>query len=168
MTNSDLKDAWWAYCADRFPDLAEMPDPLPVSPREAAMLLFEAGFMFTARMGAIKATPYSPAFDEEADGALAYLANLDDLDGWDRMSAGAWRVMFERYVYAQVVCGANAVARTPVIAHLPRGLDRQSQSRALLLQFLLGGARTIDPRLLEKHSREGLPGPETLKPIRKQ
>ena len=163
----ELRDAWLLYCEQKFPDAEYLPDPEAFSPKETAMLLYEAGYLFTPRMAAINATPYDTLFDEEADGALIWLARFDNFELWDKMSAGGWRVMYERFSYAIVVAGANAAAGTEVMTRLPQGLDHQSQCRAAMLQFLLGGARTIDPRLLEKHKLEGLPPTASLQPIRK-
>lgn len=163
----ELRDAWLLYCEQKFPDAEYLPDPEAFSPEETAMLLYETGYLFTPRMAAIKATPYDTHFDEEADGALIWLARFDNFELWDKMSAGGWRVMYERFSYAIVVAGANAAAGTEVMTRLPQGLDHQSQCRAAMLQFLLGGARTIDPRLLEKHKHEGLPPTASLQPIRK-
>ena len=163
----DLREAWTLYCEQKFPDPENLPPLDPLSPRETAMLLFENSFLFAARHDRITATPYDKVFDEEADGSLIWLAQFDNFELWDKMSAGGWRVMYERYVYAQVVAMANAAAKEPVMTRIPRGLDPQSQARTVLLQLLLGGARTIDPRLLERHRHQGIPGPDAFQPIRK-
>lgn len=153
----ELSEIWLWYCGERFPGLEEMPAPEPVAPMDALGLFFDLFPMFTARSSAIRSTRYDPAFDEEADGALAHMARFDSFDGWERMSAGAWRVMNERLLYAATVATANEAAANPVIAHLPAGLDRQSRARALMLMFLLGGARTIDRRLLPAKPDGSLP-----------
>ena len=164
----ELRDARLLYCEQKFPNAVAMPAPQSFDPEQTAMLLYESAFLFTARQASIKATPFDPVFDDEADGALIWLARFDNFDLWDQMSAGGWRVMYERFTYAITVAGANAVAGTSVMTRLPVGLDRQSQARAALLQFLLGGARNIDPRLLAKHRDQGLPSAESFRPIRRQ
>ena len=161
----ELKDIWMWYCEQRL-GAAELPPPIPVSPWQAMELFWDMHPMFTARYDAIKAVPYSPAFDEEADGALAQMAITDSFDGWEGLSSGAWRVMSERLQYTEVVILANEVQGSEVIAHLPLGLDRRSRVRALLLMFLLGGGRTIDRRLLPARpdgSLPAFPSTQTLK-----
>ncbi|MBB4953994.1 hypothetical protein H4S14_002056 [Agrobacterium vitis] len=144
----ELSEIWLWYCGERFPNEEELPPPEPISPFGALELLFDLHPMFTARYDAIKLTPYNTAFDGEADGALAHMARFDSFDAWNTMTAGAWRVMNDRLAYAEAVLCVNEAEGNPVIAHLPIGLDRQSQARALMLMYLLGGARTIDRRLL--------------------
>ncbi|NNV23918.1 hypothetical protein EHE22_26580 [Ochrobactrum pseudogrignonense] len=158
-----LSEIWMWYCAERFPSETELPAMEPVSPWDAVELFFDLHPLFTARYDAIKLVPYDTAFDDEVDGALAHMARFDTFDGWDKMSAGAWRVMSERLSYAEAVVLANEAHKEPAIAHLPIGLDRQSRARALLLMFLLGGARSIDRRLLPKQPDGSLPSfPATL------
>lgn len=164
----ELGKIWQWYYEQRLPEDAPLPSLMPVTPWQAIGHFFDAMPLFTGRIGAIRSTAYNTAFDDEADGALASLAINDSFAEWDMLSAGAWRVLYERLVYAMVVAAANEAQGNPVIARHPEGFDRQTRSRALLLEFLLGGARTIDPRLLEKHGREGLPDPAALRPIRKQ
>lgn len=163
----ELSDVWIWYCEERFPNEEDLPKPEPVTPRQALELFFDLHPMFTERNDAIKLVAYNTAFDGEADGALAHLARFDTFDGWNEMSAGAWRVISERLLYAETVAAANEAHGEPVIAHLPVGLDRKSRARALLLMFLLGGARTIDRRLLPERPDGSLPPfPGTL-PLRK-
>lgn len=152
----ELKDIWWWYCEQRFPDI-DMPPPKPISPHDALSLLFDLFPMFTARSDIIDATRYNTSYDAEADAALAYLAQHNSFAAWDQMSAGAWRIINERLIYTAVVFAANEAARNPVIAHHPIGLDRQSSARALMLEFLLGGARIIDRKLLREKPDGSLP-----------
>lgn len=165
----DLRDAVLVYFERFFPMDGPLPPMQDFSPEDTALLLYENAFLFTARHEAINAVPYDAAFDEEADGALIALARFDNFDLWDEMSASGWRVMLERWTYAMVVAGANAVAKNPVMIRLPQGLDHARQARAALIMLLTGGARTIDPRLLARHAREGLPRPTpaATRPIRK-
>lgn len=158
MIGMGLSDAWMAYCEEKLPEGSlEAPLTELVSPWRAIELFFDFMPMFTARHDAMSATRYDTVFDKEADGALAQLAVADTLSGWEELTAGAWRVLAERFTYAAVVCMANEAAGEPVIASLPKGLDRQSQARALLLMFLLGGARTIDRRVLPAKLDGSLP-----------
>lgn len=152
----EMSEIWMWYCGEMFPG-REMPAPEPISPWRVVELFFDFHPMFTARFDAIRATRYSTAFDDEADRALMHMARHDTMDGWERMTAGAWRVMYERLAYCEIVALANEAAKKPFIAHLPVGLDRQSQGRALLLMFLLGHGRTIDRRLLPQSPDGSLP-----------
>ncbi|MFC2254876.1 hypothetical protein ACETRX_35140 [Labrys portucalensis] len=144
----ELREIWIAYCEQQLGDRAASAAPVIISPKKAMALLWNFNALFTPRVAAITATAFSTQFDEEADGALAMLARTDSFASWERMSAGAWRVLYERHLYTLVVMDANAALSEPVISRLPSGLTRQSQARALLLQFLLGGARSIDRQLL--------------------
>lgn len=152
----ELSQAWVWYCLDRL-GTNELPPPEELGPWQVLELLFDFVPLFHARHQAIAATRYDDAFDEEADGALALVAMSDTFSGWDELTAGAWRVLAERWTYAGTVAAANAAMNNPVIGHLPIGLDRQSRARAVLLQFLLGGARTIDRRLLRPMPDGSLP-----------
>lgn len=158
----ELSKAWIAYCE---PKVAPDAEAEPFSPDLVMERLWLFNPLFTARFDAITATDFSTVFDEEADGALMDLAWHDRI-AWDGLSVGAWRVLFDRHEYALIVAMANKTAGVAVIAGLPRGLSEEEQSRALLLQFLLGGARTIDRRLLPK-SRSGrvppIPGTTLLR-----
>lgn len=162
----ELKDVWIAYCEDRLGAAAETAVPLRLSPDDGMRLLFDWGQLFTARMEALGAVSYDIAFDAEADSALCMLARDDSFAAFDAMSAGAWRVMYERWSWAMVVMMTNKMEDTPVIGGLPSGLADNQRTRAFGLQFLLGGARTIDPRLLEKARRTGslrIPGSLSLR-----
>ena len=163
----ELSEIWIAYCEERFPQGAAFPQPEPVSPTMAAELFFDLHPLFRARMDGFTNVPYNTAFDDEADGALAHMARFDTFERWGELSAGAWRVLYERFVYAQAVVLANEAAKEPVIGHLPVGLDRDAQSKALLLKFLLGGARTIDRELLPPTADGSLPTLPAGTPLRK-
>jgi hypothetical protein len=153
----DLSDVWVWYCGERLGDRIKGARPVPYSPATALELLWEFFPMFTARAGAIAATPYDTAFDGDADLALTHLAQTDNFAAWDRLSAGAWRVLQERLVYSGVVVMLQKAEGAEVIGGLPEGLDRQSRARALLLRFLLGEARTIDRRVLPARPDGSLP-----------
>ncbi len=163
-----LSEVWLAYCETRFPNEASLPPPEPLAPWDAIELFFDLHPMFTAQYDIINSVPFDTSFDEEADGALCQLAMVDSFDGWDAMSAGAWRVMSERLLWSQTVLAVNAARETEVIAHLPIGLDRQSKARALMLMYLFGGGRSIDSRMLRERPDGRFPGFPADRPIRKQ
>lgn len=144
----DLGKVWMEYCFEAIGRPPKPPALRPLTPWEVVERLFDFHPLFAPRHEEISATPYSTAFDDAADAALLTLARDDDLSSWEALSAGAWRVLMERLVYSEVVAIANVLAGTPVIARLPPGLTRQQEGRALLLQFLLGGGRSIDRKLL--------------------
>lgn len=163
----ELNEIWYWYCEQRFPHEKELPKPEPVAPWDALDLLFDLHPMFTARYDIINSVPYDMVFDGEVDGALCQLAQLNSFDGWDEMSAGAWRVMSERLLWSETVIAVNAAQDKQVIAHLPVGLDRQSSARALMIMYLLGGGRTIDPKMLRERSDSRFPAFPAKRPIRK-
>ena len=152
-----LGDIWLEYCQDRLGELTERTGAEPLTPARALELLWTFFPMFSARDDVITATPYSEAFDAEADSALAHLALTDSLDGWEGISTGAWRVLRERLLQSCTMVAAGARANVEVMTVLPRGLDRQSQARALLLRLLLSEGRTIDRRLLGRTPAEAMP-----------
>lgn len=151
-----LSEIWIWYCEQRLGSLPKR-GAAALSPDEVLQAFWTVHPHFTGRMDAIKAAPYSTDFDEEADGALSALAATDSFDTWDGLSVGAWRVLYERLAYCEVVVLANVAAGTEVIDHLPPGLNRQSTERALLLRYLLGHGRTIDRRLLPRSQPGKLP-----------
>lgn len=164
----ELSEIWMWYCEERLPKEGKRTPLIELAPWDALDLFFDLHPMFTARYDVINSVAYDTAFDGEADGALSHMARFDTFDGWDRLSAGGWRVISERLLWSETVIAANAAEGTKVIAQLPRGLDRQSQSRALMLMYLLGGGRTIDPRMLRKRPDGRFPAFPSERPIRKQ
>jgi hypothetical protein len=153
----DLGNIWTVYCEDRLGSAIETARPVPVTPWRGIELTWTWHPMFVAKFDVLQDVPYSTAFDEEADIALMALAMRNSFDAMDGTSAGAWRVLYERLSYTQVVMLANEAAKKPVISRLPEGLSETEQAIAIGLQFLLGGARTIDRRLLPKSKPGKLP-----------
>ncbi len=144
----ELDEIWLWYCEHRLGKELENIPPETFSPDDVLERLWVFLPMFTGRHDAIEATKYSKRFDGEADGALSYLATENETDGWDKMSAGAWRVLQERLTYCLIVICANKYEKVDVIDRLPAGLDRKEQSNALLLKYLLGHGRTVDRKVL--------------------
>lgn len=145
----DLSKLWIWYCEQHLSaaDLAAQRTHA-LSPDEVMEFFSTFHPLFTGRMDAIAATPYSTDFDEISDQALGAMAMSDSFDLWDAMPAGAWRVLYERFLYCSVVVAANMAAGTDVIDRVPSGLSSQATARALLLRYLLGHGRTIDRKLL--------------------
>ena len=147
-----LDHVWSMYAVECLGDPSA--PPVALSPMETLGLLFDWHPHFTPRMPAIEMVRHNAAFDEEADGALCALATNGDFETWEQISAGAWRVLSNRLIYAETVCLLNERNGTVVMTRLPKGLTPQQQSITAGLQFLLGGARSIEPRLLAKWRRE--------------
>lgn len=148
---------WLWYAAERLGQPKKQPPFESMTAGQALELLWQLHPVFTGRSDAIAATPYSADFDAEADAALEALAVTDSFDRWEAISAGAWRVLYERHVYAATVLTASMVRNTGFTEHLPVGLDGKAQGRALFLKLLLGPARTIDRQLLPRSKPEALP-----------
>ena len=153
----DLSEIWLAYCADRLGPAIEDAEAIAIAPWRGVELLFRWHPLFVDKTDAIAAVPYAQSFDDEADFALVMLARDDAFDAFQTRSAGAWRVLYERLVFAETVLLVNEVRLNAVIGRLPVGLAEEQQSRALGLMFLLGGARTIDRRLLPRSKPGTLP-----------
>jgi hypothetical protein len=137
-----------------------------LSPRQTFELLWEIALEFTPRMDAINATPYSTDFDLEADNALIAMAKSDSFEAWDTLSAGAWRVLYERLAYLLVVVLANEAAGKQRFTRVPPDLDVPSKAKMVFLTFLLTFARTVDRQLLRQSppgSAPVLPGAMTLR-----
>lgn len=164
----ELEDVWTWYCWQRLGEPVERPQMEPLTPEAGLKLLWEFHPLFTPRMDAIRATAYSDAFDDQADAALAALARDNDLASWNELDAGTWRVLYERLAYSETVMVVNMLAGTPSIGRLPRGLDDASRSRAVLLQFLLGGGRSIDRRLLPRSTAGSAPAFPAVSSLRQQ
>jgi hypothetical protein len=146
MMRMELSRAWIAYCEDRLPNGAGR--SITLDPEEQLSLLYDHAGLFTPRMPMIRATRFAAAFDDEADRALLELSRHDSFEGFDRMTAGGWRVMYDRFLYACVVLAAVMASGRPVMMTLPDGLDRPVLARAFLLRLLLGPARSIDRAML--------------------
>ena len=165
----DLSKVWQWYCEQHLSprDLAAL-RVLPLAPDAVLAGFWAFQPLFTGRMDAIKAVPYSTDFDDSADEALVSMAMTDSFEGWDAINAGTWRVLHERFLYCSTVVAANMAAGTAVIDRVPAGLSLEATSRALLLKYLLGHGRTIDRKVLP------LSGPGTVLqfpgagPIRRQ
>ena len=143
-------------------------DAVRLTPWQTLEALWVFHPLFTPRWDAIEATPYSETFDAEADEALVLLAKVDSFDHWDGLSAGAWRVLFERLAFLEVVILANEAEGAKVFTGVPRALDQRSRSRMLLLTFLLGPARTIDRGVLPKSDPGKAPKFPSSMPLRRQ
>lgn len=149
--------------------LGRAPEPASaekVSPAAALELLWEFHPLFTPRMPAIEATPYSTSFDREADNALLRMAETDSFDAWEGLSAGAWRVLQERLTYVETVAVVNEAKGTGVFTSVPSGLARQQKARFVLLLQLLGPGRTVDRQLLSRSkpgSASAFPSGQTLR-----
>lgn len=150
LSDEFLRNVWIVYCEERLGRPLDTTQPVAIAPWQGMELLFRFNTMFAARTEMLKSVQFDEAFDAHADGALCQFAKDDAFDGWLKLNAGGWRILYERHLYALTVMAANAAANEPVISHLPEGLDEERQARALWLQFLLGGARRIDRRLVPK------------------
>jgi hypothetical protein len=145
----ELSEIWLAYVNEHMvADAGKFP-PVEITASQTLERLFELHPIFTSRWDAIMSVKYTDAFDEEANNALAHLAMTDSFAAWDELSVGAWRVLVERLQYCEVVLVANmAAAPNAVLNHLPIGLTRDQEARALLLRYLLEQGRTIDRQIL--------------------
>lgn len=167
MSDEFLREVWIVYCEERLGRPLDETEPQAIAPWRGIELLWRFNGMFSERSEMLKSVEFDERFDPHADGALCQMAKDDGFAAWDRLNAGGWRILYERHIYALTVMAANAASREPVISHLPAELDDERLARALWLQFLLGGARRIDRRLVPK-SMPGdiprLPGEASLKP----
>jgi len=163
----ELSEVWLQYVNDHLdPALAKKP-PLEFTAWQTIERFFEIHPMLTARWDALAGTPFNAEFDEVADMALVQVAATDSFASWDNLVVGAWRVISDRLMYCEIVLGVTA-AREPkgVMARLPQGLERNRQTKALLLKYLLGHGRTIDRRVLpieHKRSPQAFPATQTLR-----
>lgn len=167
----DLRDAAQWYAERRLGrelNGADSADAVKLTPWQTLELLWVFHPLFTPRWDGLQATSYSEAFDREADEALLRLAERDSLDHWEDLSAGAWRVLWERLAFLEVVILANEAAGTKVFTGVPRSLDNLSRSRMLLLTFLLGPARTIDRDVLPRSEPGTAPRFPSSTPLRRQ
>ncbi|MGH0000587.1 hypothetical protein ACQU0X_10975 [Pseudovibrio ascidiaceicola] len=122
--------------------------------KQSQKALFKVMPIFTIRDKEINATPYSAAFDSEADIALIQMAETDSFECWNNISLGAWRVIQDRYQQTLVMLGANLKDKATIMDRFPSGLSGQQQGRALLLRYALGLSRTIDRQLLPLQAPE--------------
>jgi hypothetical protein len=165
----DLSGVWLWYCEQHLSPAAIAAQRTEALSAEQVMEHFWTFHpLFSGRLDAIRATPYSTDFDDGADEALAQLAIEDSFAGWDALSAGVWRVLHERFMFCSVVVAANMLEGAATMERIPAGLSSQAAARALLLRWLLGHGRTIDRKVLPP-SAPGtvLPFPVST-PIRRQ
>jgi hypothetical protein len=165
----DLSKLWLWYCEQHLSaaDLAAQ-RTRALSPDEVMECFWTFHPLFTGRMDAIKATPYSTDFDDSADEALGMMAMEDSFALWDALPAGTWRVLYERFSYCSVVVAANMAAGTVSIDRVPAGLSSQATARALLLRYLLGHGRTIDRKVLPPSAPGTAPSYPVSATIRRQ
>ncbi|MEO0496298.1 MAG: hypothetical protein AAF141_02860 [Pseudomonadota bacterium] len=145
------KRAWLVYLQEALAT-DEQPEFFPVAPELALKLLFAEIHPFSRLSNDVKSVPYDRHFDDDADLAIATIAMNDDFSSISSSSLQVQRVVYERYVYALTVIAANWHEGTASIAHLPEGLSDHQRVVAILLLFLLNGAREIDRRLLPSPS----------------
>ena len=112
--------------------------PQPLSGWQAVEALWPLNERFRPHIVRIRVLPYDPAFELEADDAVAAL--IDDTNAsWEGLSAGAWRVLLERQQQAIVVALANETAGNPLMP-IPPGLSDVQRTVAVAL-FLLHGMK---------------------------
>jgi hypothetical protein len=161
----ELSDVWKWYCEQHMPMGARLALE-PVSPTQAHELFFAMNGLFSARSDVLKSVPYDTAFDTEADDALLAMAMEDGFATWTSITAGAWRVLYERFLFCSLVLVANIKAGTQVTDRLPSGLGPEHRAKALLLRYLLGHGRAIDRRVLPLSAPGTLPPFPASKPLR--
>lgn len=162
----ELNEVWLWYSRSQLPDTITTIEPQALSPDDVMALFWTFHPLFAGMSDVIKSVPYSTDFDEEADLALVDLAADDAFDAWPEMSAGAWRVMYERFVFCSTVVAANMVAGTRVIDQIPQGLSETAKARTLLLRYLLGHGRKIDRHILPLSRQGAAPHLPASRPIR--
>lgn len=96
---------------------------------EAQWPMFE---VFKAHHAQIASIPYSSAFEDEADQALAFLA---DGGTWSATypSPGAWRVLHERNLQSLTVAAANEAKGNSEIIPVPASLPSEHYRIAAML-----------------------------------
>ncbi len=149
----ELSGVWLWYCEQHLsPDALAAQRTVALSPDDVMEAFFTFHPLFSGRLDAIRATPYSTDFDESADEALAQMAMSDSFESWEELTAGTWRVLYERFLYCSVVVAANMAAGRTSMDRIPLGLSSQAAPRALLLRYLLGHGRNIDRQVLPQSS----------------
>lgn len=111
--------------------------PGAVSGWNAVEILWPLNEVFRPRLPHICTVAYRPQFETEADDAIKSAAFAGNCDGWEGLSAGAWRVLLERYLQAQTVALANEAAGNHLMV-LPLGLSARGQRGAVMLYLLHG------------------------------
>lgn len=91
----------------------------------------------------IRTLAYNPAFEEEADSAIARLAENANAS-WADISANAWRVLLERQLQALMVAGVNEASGNLRFMPIPPGFSAEQRTVAATL-FLLHGMKLPYP-----------------------
>ncbi|NVM42017.1 hypothetical protein HWX16_16940 [Ochrobactrum intermedium] len=165
----ELNEVWLVYANKHMlSNAADLP-PIEFTASETLRCFFDVHPMFTGRWDAIMSVSFNAAFEEEADMGLVQLAATNSFKDWERLSAGAWRVINERMMYSEVVLSLT-MAREPksIMDRLPQGLGSDQQTIALLLKYLLGHGRTIDRRVLPVKDRRSLVEFGAMQTLRQQ
>lgn len=114
----------------------EKNEELVITGWRAIELLWPLNDMFRARLAEIRALPYEPAFEAEADAAIEAYADAPQAGTWKDLSLGAWRVLLERHQQAIAVAGVLEIAGKPVMT-APAGFSEDALRVGLMLTGLL-------------------------------
>jgi len=84
--------------------------PEKLSGMDVIAALWPLNDVFRSRLSRISTVKYEERFGSEADDAIVGAVFSGNCDGWDGISAGAWRVLLERHIQALMVAAANEAA----------------------------------------------------------
>jgi len=143
-----LDEIWLAYVNSHMDENAATTDAVEFRASQTLELFFDTHSLFSKRWGAIQATAFNAEFDGLADDALARVSMDDSFASWEQLPAGVWRVISDRLMYCEICLSVVMAQDDRVTDHLPQGLRKDQQLKALLLKYLLGHGRTIDRHVL--------------------
>lgn len=108
-----------------------------ITGRRYLEIMWPLNDLFRPRLHEIRALPYDPEFEAEADAAIERMAE-DAAGAWAGLSPGAWRVLLERHLQMLVVATANMAVGNRLMT-LPPGppLTDEELRVALALLWLL-------------------------------
>lgn len=110
--------------------------PVPLSALEFIEAMWPLNDVFRSRIHQIRAIPYRPKLESQADKAIELFAAQPQVGTWSKQPTGVWRVLFERHLQLQVVASANVVAGNRKFTSIPDGLPEDQRLPGLMLLWL--------------------------------
>jgi hypothetical protein len=132
-------ELWAEYLNRNFPvEGAEPPEMERPSPGAILELVWPLLDVFRPYLAILDQTPYSEAFEKEADEALAFIALGGELSFWGELPSGTLAVLWDRASWSVAALVIEDAAGSKFTIPLPRQAPPGVRAKAAFL-FLLAG-----------------------------
>lgn len=115
-------DLFRAFIEKELGEPLDSQEPRYLSGWEVVEALWPLNEVFRPHLAQVRSLPYDAAFESEADAAIKDTTMAAWPPQWEDLSAGVWRVLFERHIQAILVAATNEAAGNPLMpvpARLP-------------------------------------------------